>query len=157
MPGYLLPSSDSQTGYLISSLNGSRSIKAIMMFDPFALAAIIIITLLLPFMLFILMCTARRSGQDDWARVEQARHLPLPKRPYTQWYIDALDGEPRSRRPQIRNSGSRRLGKLRPSTTRNPIVPHRRAGRPDSRVQVYAGGKKVKRGARIDELWFHRL
>jgi hypothetical protein len=132
-----------------------------MMFDPFALAAIIIITLLLPFMLFILMCTARRSGQDDWARVEQARHLPLPKRPYTQWYIDTLDGEPGPRRPRLPLSRIRRSkrGTKSRQFAQTPL-PHRvhdRSGRPDSRVQAYAGGKKAKRGARIDELWFDRI
>lgn len=80
-----------------------------MVFDPFALVAIIIFALLLPFMLFILIHTARRAGQEEWDRAaEQGRHRQrLPKRPYTQRYIDALDGEPGPRRPQVKMSRSK--------------------------------------------------
>jgi hypothetical protein len=79
-----------------------------MLFDPFALAAIIILILLLPFMLFILAHIARRSGQDEWDRAENGRHRNPPKRPYTQRYVDALDGEPGFRRPRVRTSRSMR-------------------------------------------------
>jgi hypothetical protein len=82
-----------------------------MLFDPFALAAIIILILLLPFMLFILAHIARRSGQDEWDRAENGRHRNPPKRPYTQRYVDALDGEPGPRRPRVRTPRRERRSK----------------------------------------------
>jgi hypothetical protein len=89
-----------------------------MIFDHFALAAIIILILLLPFMLFILAHVARRSGKDEWDRAEQARHRHPPKRPYTQRCDDALDGEPGPRRHRVRTSRSKRRSKR----TRQPAL-----------------------------------
>ena len=93
-----------------------------MSFDPFALTAIIIFILLFPFTLFILMHTARRSGQEEWDRAaERGLHQRLPKRVYTQRYIDALDGEPGPRRPQVQMSRNKTRTN-RPSTPRKVIA-----------------------------------
>jgi hypothetical protein len=97
-----------------------------------------------------------RSGQDEWDRAEQARRRRPPRRTYTQRYIDALNGEPGPCRPQFKVSKSKRVRAIRPSTVRNVIAPHRKAGRPSIRVRMYKGGDKPKCGARIDEIWFER-
>jgi hypothetical protein len=98
-----------------------------MLFDPVALTAIIVVILMLPFMLFILAHTARRAGQDAWDHAEQARHQHLPKRFYTQRYIDALDAEPRPRGPHVPILRSKRARKLRPSAPRKVAAVHRSA------------------------------
>jgi hypothetical protein len=139
-----------------------------MMFDPFALAAIIIVILLLPFVLFILAHTARRSGQDEWDRAEQARHRRPPRRRYMLRYIDALDGEPGSRRPQLSMSRSKKARKNRHPIARSVVAAGRsavmravddRSCQAGSRTQEHTSNSKdnAKRGARIDELWFDRV
>ena len=157
-----------------------------MIFDPFALAAIVLLILLLPFMLFILAHIARRSGQDEWDRAEQARHRRPPKRPYTQRYVDALDGEPGPCRLRWHTSRSKRSKRIRPLAVRRGVVADDYAvmsvvsgdargkqarlallGAKNSLIKMpdrsgrlgslHTGGKKAKRGAKIDELWFDRV
>lgn len=106
---------------------GLSLVNAAMISDPFALAAIIMLILLLPSVLFILVHIARRSGQDEWDRAERALNHPLPKRPYTQRYIDALDGEPGPRRPRAPLSRTRRGKRTRPPGVRNVGAPNRSA------------------------------
>lgn len=111
-----------------------------MIFDLFALAATIILILLTPFMLFILIHTARRSGQDDWDRAEQARPQPLPKRPYTRRYIDALYWDPGPRRPLLPVSRSKRVRGKRTSVLRDVV-----AGDGSAVMRAVDGGVRQER------------
>jgi len=106
----------------IYTISQGSLINAIMALDPFALAAIIILILLLPFMLFILTYTLRQSEQEEWDRAEQDGFQPLPKRPYTQRYINALDGEHGPRWPQLQISGSQANEAIRPCTSQEVLA-----------------------------------
>lgn len=62
--------------------------------DPFAFFSVIGLILLVVVLIFLLTITARRSAQDEWNRSLLRRTNILPRRTYTQQYIDSLEDEP---------------------------------------------------------------
>lgn len=139
-------------------------------------------------MLFILTYTARLSGQDEWDRVERAGdRRNVPKRPYTQRYLETLEGEPgpRSLRGQmLKQEGKCRSvkgenvitadcsavmeavddGKLGRVNFDMPLVEEASDGNSQSWQReertagaLSSGERKCVRGTHIDELWFERI